>query len=204
MRKLPEHAECPIDNWIYIVVEYAAPYFYQWGWTPNMITTLSNVFGILAAYLIYKRKFGIAAIAFLLAYVLDCLDGYVARKYDMVTVFGDLYDHFSDLAKVFIVFFVLWRIDAKLFVMVFLIYLCFLGLQCVHFGHKELYYCTINNCQTPESEFLWTFTHLCDLEDRTDKDEILEKMRYTRHFGCGTATAYMVMVILGYGVLYGK
>jgi hypothetical protein len=201
---LPEEAECPIDNWIYILVEFAAPYFHQFGWTPNMITTLSNVFGILAAYLIYKRKFAIAAIAFLLAYVLDCLDGYVARKYGLVTVFGDYYDHFSDLAKVFIVFFVLWRIDAKLFVMVFLIYLCFLVLQCVHFGHQELYYCVINNCQEPESGFLWILTRLCDLEDRSDKDEILEKMRYTRHFGCGTSMAYMAFVILGYGVLYGK
>lgn len=206
MRKLPEHLECPVDNWIYIAVEYIEPYFYRGGWTPNRITTLSNVFGLLAAYCIYKRKFVIAAAAFVLAYVFDCLDGYVARKHNMVTVFGDYYDHYSDIVKYALVFYFLWRVDSTLFVMVVLIYVCLAILKGMHIGYQELYYRLESDCEECETEsnFLWGLTHLCDLEDPNDKEEIMDKMRYTRHFGCGTSILYITVVILGYGALYGK
>jgi len=36
------------------------------------------------------------------AYVLDCLDGYFARTYDMVTPFGDLFEHSRDVACLFL------------------------------------------------------------------------------------------------------
>ena len=199
MRKIPAEAENPIDNVIYVGVEAVAPAFYNWGWTPNMITTASNVAAAISVYCIYQRKFAASAALFLLAYFFDCLDGYVARKYNMVTVFGDWYDHISDALKVVFVFIALLQIDFKLFLMVFLIYLCFIALACVHLGHQELYY----NAKS-ESGTLHALTFLCDVKDRNDKMEIMDKMQYTRYFGIGTKIMYIVFVLLACEIYYGK
>ena len=32
-------------------------------------------------------------------YFFDCMDGHFARKYNMVTEFGDMYDYITDLSK---------------------------------------------------------------------------------------------------------
>ena len=199
MRKIPIEVENPIDNLIYVGVEAVAPSFYYWGWTPNMITTASNVAALASAYCIYKRMFVLSAALFLLAYFFDCLDGYVARKYSMVSAFGDLYDHVSDVAKVAVVFVMLLRLNFALFTMVFLIYVGFLGLQCVHMGHTELFY-----NEKSESKSLHVLTFLCDVRDPSDKVEILDKMRYTRYFGTGTAMMYIVFVLLVCERYYGK
>jgi phosphatidylglycerophosphate synthase len=199
MRKIPAEAENPIDNLIYVGVEAVAPLFHDFGWTPNMITTASNVAAAISVYCIYKRKFAVSAALFLLAYFFDCLDGYVARKYNMVTVFGDWYDHISDVLKVVFVFIALLQIDFKLFLMVFLIYLCFIMLACVHLGHQELYY----NAKS-ESGTLHALTFLCDVKDRNNKMEIMDKMQYTRYFGIGTKIMYVVVVLLVCEIYYGK
>ena len=39
----------------------------------------------------------ISAILYLTRYIFDCIDGFYARKYNMTTVFGDWYDHISDI-----------------------------------------------------------------------------------------------------------
>ena len=38
-------------------------------------------------------------VLFLVAYLFDCVDGYMARRYDQMSVFGDYYDHISDIVK---------------------------------------------------------------------------------------------------------
>jgi len=35
----------------------------------------------------------------LIAYLFDCIDGYMARRYKQTSVFGDYYDHISDKVK---------------------------------------------------------------------------------------------------------
>ena len=199
MRKIPAEAENPIDNLIYVGVEAVAPSFHDFGWTPNMITTASNAAALVSSYCIYKRKFALAALMFSLAYFFDCLDGYVARKYNMVTVFGDLYDHISDVTKVAVLFGMLLQLDFTLFLMVFFIYACFLCLMCVHMGHQELYY-----NEKSESKSLNLLTFLCNVKDRDDKDEIMDMMRYTRYFGTGTTMLYIVFVLLVCERYYGK
>jgi phosphatidylglycerophosphate synthase len=99
MRKINSNLENPFDNAIYIIVEYLAPYAHKFGFTPNMITTSSNLFTIIAIYYLLNYYFVVAAILYLISYMFDCLDGYVARKYNMVSIFGDYYDHISDAVK---------------------------------------------------------------------------------------------------------
>ena len=104
MRKLPSSLENPIDNFIYIGVEYLSPIVYKMGLTPNMITTLGNIFTVLFVVFFLKKQYELSALSFLVSYYFDCLDGYVARSYNMVTVFGDYYDHISDSIRI-----ILWK-----------------------------------------------------------------------------------------------
>ena len=67
--------------------------------TPNMITGLSLLLGISSGVSMYYDKYKLAALLNFLAYFFDCVDGHLARKFDMVTVFGDYFDHYSDLVK---------------------------------------------------------------------------------------------------------
>ena len=97
MRKIPSEIENPFDNYIYIFVEFLAPYAYKLGFSPNMITTLSVIFSVASIYYLYIHSFITSIFLYIISYLFDCLDGYVARKYNMVTKFGDLYDHISDV-----------------------------------------------------------------------------------------------------------
>lgn len=189
MRKLPSHLECPMDNVVYVVIEKIAPVFHKFGATPNQITTFSNVFGIGAAYFIYTYRFVSGAACFACAYVLDCLDGYVARKYNMVSKFGDLYDHVSDVFKIVITLVALYSVNSTMFKYFFPIYVLLFSLQLVHFGCQERFY------GKPESASLNLLTPLCPAT------KIQKWMGYTRYFGCGTSMSFLVVVILCYGLI---
>lgn len=96
-RKLTTNQEGPVDNLIYIIVENIDPYFYKLKFTPNMITTLSLICGIFSIYFLFFNLKKLAIFFYFLSYLFDCSDGYYARKYNMVTNFGDYYDHVKDL-----------------------------------------------------------------------------------------------------------
>jgi len=112
VNKLPYHMENPIDNIIYSIVDTQLPYFYKYNISPNMLTTISLLFWVFGAYYFYLDKYIISAILYFFSYYFDCADGKMARKYDMVTKFGDYYDHINDLTKI-IVFCILCYYKSK-------------------------------------------------------------------------------------------
>jgi phosphatidylglycerophosphate synthase len=68
--------------------------------TPNAITVTSILFRVITAlaFLTVTREgYIIGAIAYFLAYLLDCMDGAVARLRKMSSEFGRFLDHFGDL-----------------------------------------------------------------------------------------------------------
>lgn len=97
MRKIPREYENPIDDVLLDWCENMAPYFYKHNMTPNHITTISLILGLISVYFLYYDYVKLFMITYLLSYYFDCLDGHVARKYDQVTEFGDKYDHFKDV-----------------------------------------------------------------------------------------------------------
>ena len=121
VRKIPENLENPIDNLIYKDIDKVSSIFKKYNFTPNMLTTISAFFGFLSIYAICKDKFLSGGILYFISYYFDCLDGYYARKYDMVTKFGDYYDHISDTVKIITIICTLYYIDSGklLFVMPF-------------------------------------------------------------------------------------
>ncbi len=192
MRKIPCEFECPFDNYVLDLADRTAPYVYLMGITPNIITTLSNIATIIVVILLFKAKWYWAAFFLLIAYFFDCLDGHLARSYNMVTVFGDYYDHISDTLKVIAVVTSLYLINKEKFYKVLPIIVVLLLLSFVHLGCQELYYGKDN------SPTIYFTKSLCPIPSNFTKEELESTISRTRLFGVGTFWLFLILVIIYY------
>jgi phosphatidylglycerophosphate synthase len=188
MRKLLPSEEGPIDNIIYMGVERIAPVLKALNHTPNMITTYSLLFGLAAPYFLFKGQLLLFAVTTLISYFFDCVDGYYARKYEMTSKFGDLYDHFTDVVTnglVILVFFIRYyqfiTLSSFLYILVPLLIIPFifmgsyLGCQQKRYDNKDI------------EESLDIFRLLCPND---------EAIHWTRYFSCGTIKLLLVATIV--------
>ena len=119
----------PIDKLMYRISETIAPLFYKTKHTPNLITTYSFIVRLVALFYLFKNQLTIFALLWAIGYMLDCLDGHFARKYNMSSDFGSIYDHVSDFicntVLIIIVTLKLRTINQKIFflVLVFVVFL---------------------------------------------------------------------------------
>ncbi len=188
VNKLPDKYECPFDIYLLKFIDRHLHIYHELGLTPNIITTISIIFGLLSAYQILKNRFNIAALLMLFSYYFDCVDGKLARKYNMVTKFGDMYDHIGDILKVFVIMYALFfttkKLNSKQFIYIGIILILAL-FQYIHLGYQETIY--INE----ESGFL----NMCKtlvFFDKTPEKSIC----YTRYFGCGTWMLCFALLII--------
>ena len=189
MRKLSNIQENPIDNFIYIFVEQITPYLKKLNFTPNIITTIGNISAVYGVYLLYhKNYFSILFIAF--TYFCDCVDGYFARKYDMVTVFGDYYDHTSDIIKHILIFIVLYNLNPKLFFKIIPVILFFVIVLSIHFYNQEIIY-----DKQEESETLSMIKNVFGDFLSESKKDANYYIQYTRYFGAGTSSFVLLILM---------
>jgi phosphatidylglycerophosphate synthase len=183
MRKLPAHLENPVDDFIYKhFIENSHYYFRKCNLTPNMITTASLFFGLLGAYSFYLKKYVYSSVLFILAYILDCMDGYYARLYNMTTPFGDKFDHYSDILKILALLVAMYYTDIKKTVKVSIILILFSALMTIHLGCQQHYY-----QEDDEEEFLNQMKRVCKNKEWIHK---------TKYFGCGTFTFVLILCII--------
>jgi|SaaInlStandDraft_7_1057024.scaffolds.fasta_scaffold42528_2 phosphatidylglycerophosphate synthase len=190
MKKLPSYLESPIDNGIYYIIEKIAPSVYSMGFTPNMITTLGNVCTLIFIYFFIQKRFYLSALFFFLSYMFDCLDGYLARSYNMTTEFGDLYDHTSDLLKTLSYIYLLFTTNRQIFFKILPIILVSMVLTFIHFAHQEIYYGKPGDSITLQ---LFTMFSLAKT-----KEEAEQYLPLTRYFGCGSTILLMTIIIIMY------
>lgn len=182
-RKINKIYENPFDN-IFIDIAHwlNINIFRPLNFTPNILTTISLFFGIISPYFYYKKKYTLASICFLLAHLFDCADGDYARTFNMVTVFGDYYDHIGDIAKIVLLLFVIiiHKIDVFL-KLIFVVVFGILGiLSFVHLGCQEKIY------DPDASDFLSNLKCLCK-----DKNDIV----WSRYFGVGTNMIFISLFL---------
>jgi phosphatidylglycerophosphate synthase len=192
MKKTPTEYENPVDNEIYRGVELIAPSFYKLGFTPNMVTTIANVFNVACVYSIFQKHYVWASAFYFIGYFFDCLDGYLARKYNMVTQYGDWYDHISDTLKFIGVCFALYKLNRFQFLICLPLIIVSLLCTCVFFSFQEKLY-----DKSDHSASLELLSKLCFAKT---SDEAKEHMKYIRYMGCGTFTVIMMLIIGFYGV----
>ena len=137
VRKIPPEYENPIDDIIIHLANNTDSVYKYFNMSPNHLTTLSLFFGILTAYFIYKGYKELAVLAFFMSYYYDCMDGNYARKHNMVTDFGDRYDHFSDWFKSGLILFALYKRNPEKIGNVIVVLGIFSILSFIHLGCQE-------------------------------------------------------------------
>lgn len=185
-RKIPSLIENPIDNVLIDISTAINPYLRKLGFTPNILTIVSFVTGIYAAWLIWKSRFILAAIFIFISYLLDCMDGNMARMFDMVTPFGDYLDHISDISKYSLIFAaILWNdyISFKHKTIFAFVILTFTFLTQIHFGCQEKSY------DKRGSDSLSVLEPLC---------RHAYYIQYTRFFGMGTTVLVFIIFVISF------
>lgn len=87
----------------------ALPVLHATGHTPNLVTLYSLLCGCAAAGALWLERPGTFVVLYILSYVLDCMDGALARRYNMTSPFGDWFDHLSDWVVLGLVLAVVWH-----------------------------------------------------------------------------------------------
>ena len=200
MRKIQKEYENPFDNLLILLSDKLSPLFKSMGLSPNDITSLSLVTGVGSAIAIFKRQYSLAAGLYIISYFFDCMDGFYARKYDMTSKFGDIYDHVKDILVVIamIIAFLLRTVPSLAESAVALTLMAFFGvLLTVHIGCQEVIYGDENGNggedggHDDKDGFLSALKGVCAVETAH------QWIKYTRFFGTGSFTL-LVAAILTY------
>ena len=187
--KLPHYYDDPVDIFYKRYIDIINPHFKAANMTPNMITTISLAFGLLACYLYYKSYYVSAGLAYIASYFFDTMDGYFARIYNMGSVFGSYYDSISDnlvILLLFIIFYnkpnISWQTKLAI---VFTLVMYGVGTS-YHMSCQEKYVKKTNEKHVSDGLAFLDKIKCSDSED----------MRYSRFFGTGMVTL-IIAVIMG-------
>ena len=191
MRKIKSEFENPFDNILIDLSDIISPYFNKMNFTPNGITTLSLITGLLSCYFLHKNKPFLSVSLLFLSYFFDCLDGFYARKYNMVSKFGDYYDHVKDIVVNLLLLYILYnrnkdKLNKKEIIIFSFVFCLFYCIMSVHFSLQEIIY-----DKPEESDTLGYLTKYVD-----NKEQAENLITYTRYFGCGTVILLNMLAIL--------
>lgn len=191
--KIEDKYENPIDVVAYKLCDVVDPVFEAIKATPNQITTLSLILGLLCVYYMHpkhKNK-NLAFACYWLSFFFDCLDGYHARKHKMFSKFGDKYDHYSDFVKHLLIYAMLYvNLQKKIFIYFNLIVgFVFIGMLVQTGCQEKLYAQTLGEEEAQKhSSYLSAFKSLCPNPETITK--------YSKFFGVGTVTLIFSIFIL--------
>ena len=183
-RKLPEYFDDPVDNFILLTTDPLIPSLNKLNITPNMITTMSLICSIGSSHCITIYNWEIASVLNIISYALDCMDGPLARRFNMLSKFGDWYDHISDYFGIILLFRSLYHIKAQYFKQ-FIIGsgLFWIGTS-YHYSAQQLY----SNHSSDSLDILKSLVGT--------KENAIKIMPYTRFFGTGIYTLFVSFYLL--------
>lgn len=184
--KLPESLENPLDAFLLRWSAKAMPTLYRMGQTPNLLTTYSFLCGLLSVLCLAKDQLVAFAVLYSVSYVFDCMDGQFARRYNMMSKFGDYYDHVTDITVctlVVAVVLVRWRhvLGSGDLVVAAVV----LGLTMAHMGCQQRHHDT--HSPKKDTETLDGLRVLCPCTEAT---------HWTRYFGIGTFQVFVVVYVV--------
>lgn len=179
MSKLPDNLEDIFDVSLSKIATNVSKYFHKTNHTPNIITTYSLIFGVSSLYFLHVSNLGLFISCWWIAYFFDTLDGLFARKYKMVSKFGDYYDHIKDII-VFIMLMIYLYGNYKITNETIIIFIISISLVNFHLGCQE---CYVNN---NESHTLSYLKILCP---------DVSYIQYSCYFGAGTFNILLPLYI---------
>jgi phosphatidylglycerophosphate synthase len=184
MRKICRDYENPFDNYNIDLAEFLCPFFKKLNFTPNYLTTISLVCGLLSSYYLWNFKPVHFAIFYYLMYLFDCIDGHYARKYNMCTELGDFYDHVKDVVIHTLTLGIIlhrYKFSNKSFILIISLYIILTILMFSHLGCQELIY---QRNESPTIGFCKDFI----------KENPFKAIKYTKLFGCGTWIIFIILL----------
>ena len=194
-RKIPYNLENPIDNVIIFVGKKFYSLFKKLNFTPNHLTLISMILGLMSIYSFYKQNYILASILYFVSYCFDVFDGNYARTYNMVTEFGDSFDHIKDLLINIIFFSVFFKYTTlKNYKIYILISIILFILMSVHLGCQEQY--VRKNDPKNISAYLIALSPMCE------KNNSINNMKILKFVGCGTFAIWVSILILLHKLIY--
>lgn len=185
MRKIPCEIDNPIDNLLLNFIDKLCPIFKKANFTPNGITTISLFFGLISMYFLYAGKIYFFGLSYFISYFFDCMDGYYARKYNMVSLIGDIYDHIKDAViaiGIFIIFLKRnYSCSKQNILFAFILFTACMIPMLVHMG------CTEKISKRDESPSLNFTKILCPN---------VKAVSYFKYFGCATMILVFIFTII--------
>lgn len=179
-RKVSSDIENPIDNILIEISDMLSPTFKSLGFTPNGLTTISLIFGAASLYHLYNHELTEFTVYAALAYLFDVMDGFYARKYNMVTVQGDKYDHYKDVIMVLIgILIVFKQYDVTNYPVLIVIAIVLLILGLINTGCQEKI--KSDSSIQEQEEVLRILDPIVP-----DEENCSYYMKYLRYFGTGT------------------
>lgn len=179
MSKLPTHLDDVFDTSLSKIADNISEYFYKTKHTPNILTTYSLLFGLSSIYFLHNSNLNIFVLCWWIAYFFDTFDGLFARKYKMVSKFGDLYDHTKDIVVFTMLMIYLYQ-NYKITNGNIIVIITAIILMNIHLGCQERY---VNN---DESHTLSYLKILCPNATF---------IKYSRYFGPGTFNMMLPLYI---------
>jgi len=188
VNKISTEYDNPIDVMLYNIIDSQLDFYYKLGLTPNHLTTISLISGLISVYLAYTNRFLEASILWAIAYYYDCADGKLARKFKLTSKFGDTYDHGADLLKHALMFYVLYNklnLKSPKVKIIIILLLCIISLLTVsHLGCQEI---ISKNKDSPTLSYAKYFVFMSDCKKQT---------KYTKYFSPATISLYIIIVML--------
>lgn len=185
--KVPDKYLDIFDRYLFIpIAKTLSPIFNKLNVSPNGITTISIPFSLLAIYFLCRENYVLAGLMYVIYYILDCTDGYKARKYNQETKIGDYYDHTRDvlLAGSFVLI-LIWKLYAVKMYPLIAIFLVVVMLALLYVGCQEKYY----------RDNFPTKIH-SDTLASCPKCSNTNNLNHLRFFGPGSLTMIIVVSIL--------
>ena len=185
--KLPQKFENPLDWAIINALHPWVETLRAAGVSANAVTTLSVVCKICSLWYFSKGNIALATLLWVAQYVLDCLDGMLARAVGE-TVLGDMYDHVSDTLGILGVYVIISQRlrSSKTYPMwPLLVEALLLFVSMKHFICQERY-----------SRENTGYIRVIGIDEKRCND--LEIMRSTRYLGVGTHTLWILCLMFIY------
>lgn len=106
---------------------------------PNFLTIIRFILVPVMAFFLLTEKFIAAIIVYVAASITDVLDGYIARKYNLITKLGKILDPMADKLLQFAALLGLWIIGVIPFwiTLIFFLKEIFMGLGALKLLHKK-------------------------------------------------------------------
>jgi phosphatidylglycerophosphate synthase len=108
MSKVPLNLEGPVEQVCLHITNSIMGFMHDIGFTPNLITTLSLIFGLASIRAFINESYILSGFLFMIGYLFDTMDGHMARTYKQTSPMGAYYDQIKDTVIIFAVMYLMY------------------------------------------------------------------------------------------------